>query len=212
MKLTLTLSPSQTKRILIHYLPLLAVTIYPFVYYIIIYFVRPCDLPLDYRQSGCGVSVCASDNVAIGLWDGIAHNVVPIFTIVIFSIALLGWVWYSKYRVNQRMQWRNYRKMAILVLSISAIYLIIVFPSMIFYILYTAGVRDSSYYDISYYLSYFATLLTPFVSVMSLPGLRAKLQRMIQFCPLPRCVRGRRILPSNHPTANQTPAMVEVVQ
>jgi hypothetical protein len=206
---------TQTKRFLMHYLPLFIFTIYPFIYYIIIYFVRPCETPLDFTQSGCGVSACAYDNVAIGMWDSIAHNIVPIFIIVIFSIALLGRVWYSKYRINQRIRWRNYRKMSVQLLSISAIYLIIVFPSMILYTLYTAGVRSDSYYDffdISYYLSYFVTLLTPFVSVVSLPELRAKLKKIMHLCPLPRCVRGRRILPSNHPTVNRTPAIVDLVQ
>ncbi|UJR17620.1 hypothetical protein I4U23_004516 [Adineta vaga] len=203
---------TQTKRIFLHYLPLCILTLYPFIYYIIIYFVLPCEPYLYANQAGCGVSTCAYNNDALGMWDSIAHNIVPIFTIVIFSLALLGRVWYSKYRMNQRMQWRKYWKMAIQLLSISAIYLIIVFPSMILYTLYTAGVRDSSYYDffdISYYLSYFTTLLTPFVSIFALPELRKKLRNIIQFCSLTRCIHVNQI----SPIINQTPVVVmKVVQ
>ncbi|CAF1392861.1 unnamed protein product [Adineta steineri] len=189
---------TQIKRFLVHYLPLFTVTMYPFIYYIIIYFVLPCDPWIDFTTSGCGISACAYNTAFLGMWDSIAHNIVPIFTIVIFSMTLFGRIWYSKYRINQRMRWKNYRKMSIQLLSISAIYLIIVFPSMILYTLYTAGIRDNSYYDffdISYYLSYFVTLLAPFVSVVSLSELRTKLKKIIQLCSLSRCTRRNQIIP-----------------
>ncbi|CAF1319907.1 unnamed protein product [Adineta steineri] len=129
---------TQIKRFLVHYLPLFTVTMYPFIYYIIIYFVLPCDPWINFTTPGCGISACAYNTAFLGMWDSIAHNIVPIFIIVIFSMALFVRIWYSKYRINQRMRWKNYRKMSIQLLSISAIYLIIVFPSMILYTLYTA--------------------------------------------------------------------------
>ncbi|CAF0948554.1 unnamed protein product [Adineta ricciae] len=190
-------------RFFLHYLPIFMVTIYPFVYYIIIYFILPCEPILDYTQIDCGVATCAGNIGALSVWDSLAHNVVPICMIAIFSLALLARVWYSKYRVSQRMQWKNYRKMTIQLVSITGIYLIIVFPSMVLYTMDTVGVLDPSAYDfynISYYCSYFTTLLNPFVCVIALPELRSKLQRVFQVCSLRRCVRSNRVSPIDHRT------------
>ncbi|CAF4078630.1 unnamed protein product, partial [Adineta steineri] len=85
---------TQIKRFLVHYLPLFTLTMYPFIYYIIIYFVLPCDPWIDFTTSGCGISACAYNTAFLGMWDSIAHNIVPIFTIVIFSLALFGRIWY----------------------------------------------------------------------------------------------------------------------
>ncbi|CAF1307260.1 unnamed protein product [Adineta steineri] len=84
---------TQIKRFLVHYLPLFTLTMYPFIYYIIIYFVLPCDPWIDFTTSGCGISACAYNTAFLGMWDSIAHNIVPIFTIVIFSLALFGRIW-----------------------------------------------------------------------------------------------------------------------
>ncbi|CAF4031847.1 unnamed protein product [Adineta steineri] len=86
---------TQIKRFLVHYLPLFTVTMYPFIYYIIIYFVLPCDPWIDFTTSGCGISACAYNTAFLGMWDSIAHNIVPIFIIVIFSMALFGRIWYN---------------------------------------------------------------------------------------------------------------------
>ncbi len=94
------------KCILIHYVPLIIFGVYPFIYYIVIFFVLPCNVPPDYTQRSCDLEYCAYPTEAIGQWDNIANNLVPVCIIVIFSMALLGRVWCSKYRVRQRFQWR----------------------------------------------------------------------------------------------------------
>jgi len=81
--------------------------VYPFIYYIVIFFVLPCSISVDYTLTRCNLAYCAYENPSIGVWDGIANNLVPVFNIVIFSIGLIVRVWYNKYRMGQRFQWRT---------------------------------------------------------------------------------------------------------
>ncbi len=176
---------TKTKCFLIHYLPLIIFGLYPFIYYIVIFFVIPCDIPLDFTQRSCGIIDCDYPTEAIGQWDNIANNLVPVCIIVIFSVALLGRIWYSKYRIRQRFQWRKYRKMAVQLLLITTVYFIIYFPLMIVLTIFTAGILFNGWADFlvaSYYFSYFTILLTPFMCTASLPGLGAKLQNMTRIC------------------------------
>ncbi|CAF1234448.1 unnamed protein product [Adineta steineri] len=74
--------------------------------------------------------------------------------------------------------------MAVQLLSISAIYIVFLFPWTILYTAYAAGLPSSiaaDYYSISSYLSYFVVMLTPFVCVMSLPELRKKCTNILLF-------------------------------
>ncbi|CAF0887416.1 unnamed protein product [Adineta steineri] len=74
--------------------------------------------------------------------------------------------------------------MAVQLLSISAIYIVFLFPWTILYTAYSAGLPSSigaDYYSISSYLSYFVVMLTPFVCVMSLPELRKKCTNILLF-------------------------------
>ncbi|CAF4163742.1 unnamed protein product, partial [Adineta steineri] len=180
---------TKLKRLIFHYLPLIISSIYPLIFFFIIFFILPCDIPVDYTAETCALGFCTSTHPVLAIWDSWADNIIPIFTIVIFSIALIGRIWYSKYRMGQRFQWRNYKKMAFQLLSISFLYFFICWPSTILYTAYTFGLSydiGSDYFINSFYFSYFITLLTPFVSIVALPELRGKFQ------PLLRLYRRRR--------------------
>lgn len=86
-----------------------------------------------------------------------------------FSLLLIIRVWYKKYRLGQRFHWKKYRKMTIQLLSILSIYLIFLFPPMI---LFCISSTDSDFYSATIYLSYFITILLPFVSTFSFPKIR----------------------------------------
>jgi hypothetical protein len=172
---------TKIKRLLFHYLPLIVSGIYPFVYYFVILFILPCSIPINSKKTRCGLTNCAYENGSTALWDGIINNLMPIFSIVIFSIALVVRVWCNKYRMGQRFQWKNYRKMTFQLLSISAIYFVFLFPPMILLTAYSAGLSYSfgaDFYSASLYFSYFVTILIPFVCTVVLPELRAKFLKM----------------------------------
>jgi hypothetical protein len=169
-----------TKRFFFHYLPLLIFSIYPFVYYLIVFFVLPCEIPFNYEKTRCGIGYCAFANPSLALWDSISNNIVPIFIIIIFSVGLIVRVWYNKYRLGQRFQWKNYRKMTIQLLSISSLYFFLYFPETILYTAYTAGLSynvAASFFSTSEDFSYLIILLMPFVCAVSLSEFRKKFRK-----------------------------------
>jgi hypothetical protein len=203
------------KCVLIHYVPLIIFSVYPFIYYTIIFFVLPCDLPLDFTQRSCGLVNCDYPTEAIGQWDNIGNNLVPVCIIVIFSVALLVRVWRSKYRVHQRFQWRKYRKMAVQLLLITALYFIIYFPIAILVTIYIAGVLFNGWSDFlfdGYYLCYFTILLTPFVCTASLPELGTKFQNMTRICRRNRRTIGPEVFAVHRLTDERAARITPVAQ
>lgn len=175
---------TKIKRFFVHYLPLIVCSAYPTMFYGAIFFIVPCDIPFDYTSATCSYYSCISLNQALSLWDSVVNFLLPTFVIVVFSVALLARVLHQRYRVHGRIDWRNYRKMAVQLLSISAIYFIFLVPPMSYNTAYTVGLPwdgGSDYYWATMYLGYYTILLTPFVCIMSLPELRSKCKRLFFF-------------------------------
>lgn len=186
---------TRMKRVFFHYAPLCISTLYPFIYYMFIFFVHPCNVIHSPTVYECGSYFCAFTDPVMHYWDTFANNIAPVFSIVIFSVALLGRVWYSKYRANQPMRWRNYRKMTIQLLSVSSLYVILMFPPMFIHTVYVAGVPPTfaeGFYTITTYTCYFVFFLTPFGTMFSLPELRSRLSNIFRTCRL----RTHTILPA----------------
>ena len=139
---------------------------------------------MDYTMGTCGCYICILSDPAVALFDTIAHYLLPICIIVIFSVSLLVRVLYQKYRSRGRIEWRNYRKMAVQLLSIAAIYFFFVLPFMCLNALYTVGVTfdvTPEYLFIATYVTNCGILLTPFVCAVSLPELRSKCRQVFRF-------------------------------
>ena len=172
---------TKTKRFLVHYLPLLVCCAYPTLFYGLLFIVLPCSSPFDYTVATCNHYSCVSSDPWVGVWDSVVNFILPVFVIVVFSVALLARVLYHKYRALGRIEWRNYRKMAVQLLSISAIYFVFLLPPMLLYAAYTAGVSwdvGADYYSVSNFFGYYVVLLTPFVCVISLPELQSKCRQL----------------------------------
>ena len=100
-----------------------------------------------------------------------------LFIIIIFSIAFLFRVIYQKIRMRQAIQWRKQRKMTIQLLSISFLYLILLFSFTLVDFLIVCGVATENlvnFREYALYLHFFMMLLLPFICVLSLPELRTK--------------------------------------
>ena len=167
-----------------HYLPLAILSVYPAMFYGAMFFVVPCDVPLDYTEYLCNCYICIVSNPSVGMWDAIVHYLLPIFVIVTFSVSLLARVLYHKYRARGRIEWRNYRKMAVQLLSISAIYFFFLLPPMCLNAAYATGVSfdvGSEYFSTAMFFTYYAILFTPFVCAVSLPELRSKCRQVLHF-------------------------------
>ncbi len=197
---------TKTKLLFFHFLPLAICILWPVAFYLVVYLTRPCDSPPDYTAPVCNLYLCLFLSPKIGLFDSIVHYIMPTFIVVLFSIGLLIRVLYQKHSMRQKIEWRNYKKMAVQFLPISALYLLISFPPMILYTAYSAGLP--SYVAADYFLDgsfffYWVVIFTPFVSVLSLPELKVKCKNIFLFWQRNRVVRPE-ILPMNRLQAGQT--------
>ncbi|CAF1292325.1 unnamed protein product [Adineta steineri] len=176
---------TKTKRFFLHYLPLVICMMSPGVFYFVIFFIVPCSITMNYNKVACGYYSCVSVTPSVGLYDSIVNYIIPPFIIVIFSVALIVRVLASKCRTRQRIEWRNYRKMAIQLLSISFLYMLLYCPAMFLYAAYTAGLPRNiaaDYYSDSNYFAYYAIVFAPFICALSLPELRTKFKIFFPCC------------------------------
>jgi hypothetical protein len=183
---------TKTKCFLFHYLPLAIVSVWPLIFYFVMLLVLPCPLSFDYNRRLCGRYGCVNLIPWVAMFDSIAHYMVPAFIIVIFSVTLFVRVVYHKYHIRQRIDWRNYRKMALQLLSISLVYMVLEAPPMILNAAYLSGLSwdaAADYYSDMLDLSLWVILFTPFASATSLPDLKAKCRNLILFWRKRRAVR-----------------------
>ncbi|CAF3932719.1 unnamed protein product [Adineta steineri] len=203
---------TKKKRVLFHYFPLFMCMIWPMIFYFVIFIILPCSIPFNYNIYQCNRYGCLLGNPAIQLVDSIVNYIMSPFIIVIFSVTLLVRVLYHRHRINQRIDWRNYRKMIVQLLALSFLYLVFQLPQVIMYVAYSAGLSRSiggSYYSDSFFLIYYVTLLTPFVTVMSLPDLQTKCRNVILFWQRRRVVPPEMIIMKRR-NALQTDALAPV--
>lgn len=173
---------TKTRRFFLHYLPMTICAVYPILFYGVTFLFMYCDVPLDYAAVTCSYYGCVSSNQSLGLWDSIMNFLLPIFLIVIFSISLLVRVVYHRFRVNGRIAWRNHRKLAIQILSISFIYFVFLLPPIVLNTAYVIGLPwdgGSDFFWAVNYLGYFTVLLAPFICILSLPELLLKCKPFI---------------------------------
>ena len=174
---------TRTRRFFVHYLPLVVLILYWFFFYVVTYFFPPCSNRFRPTSLVC-MFPCLYDGYLFSMWDFVAHQIVPIFVITIFSIGLFLRVLWRKNRMRLAVNWRAHRKMTIQALSISSMYCIILLPDTIVYILRNIyNIRNpliEDFYDCTVFFSYFVILLFPFVCACSLPQLKVRVKNL--FC------------------------------
>ncbi|CAF0810004.1 unnamed protein product [Adineta ricciae] len=174
---------TRRKRFLVHYVPLIALLLYWFVFYFVVYFFPPCENRFRPWSLIC-IYPCLYDNYTLSMWDFIAHQIVPIAIITVFSSGLILRVFLQKRRMRRALNWQQHRKMIIQALSIAFLYVIILLPFTVVYIIrYIYGI--SSYFIGAFYLyinffTYFVILLYPFVCALTLPELKTRMTRVLK--------------------------------
>ncbi|CAF0881259.1 unnamed protein product [Adineta ricciae] len=174
---------TRKKRLFVHYFPLIFLLLYWFVFYFVVYFFPPCDNRLRPTSLVC-IYPCLYDNYTLSMWDFVAHQIVPIVIITVFSSALILRTLQHKYRMRRAIHWRKHRKMVSQALSIAFLYVVILLPYTIVYI--TRNIYSVSNYFINVFyiyinfFTYFVILLYPFVCALSLPEMQIKFKRMLQ--------------------------------
>ncbi|CAF1414069.1 unnamed protein product [Adineta ricciae] len=111
------------------------------------------------------------------------QQLLPTFTIVFCSISLLVRVLWQRVRMRQTIHWKKHRKMAIQVLSISCVYLLLLLPYAIVYIVRSYTSLSSQLFTELFvsmgFANYFIPLIFPFVCALSLPELQKKVKDLL---------------------------------
>ncbi|CAF1012483.1 unnamed protein product [Adineta steineri] len=181
---------SRRRRLLVHYLPLVCLFLYCFVFYIVVYFIPPCANIFSQTGYIC-ISPCIFNSYTFSMYELVAHQFLPFPIIVIFSIALLVRVVFQKKRTHQPVQWRKYRKMTVQMLSISLLYVVLYFPFLVVSICVLFNVSTDLLNEILPYttfITYFIFPLYPFVCALSLSDLRNKMYQILHLRRPPRQV------------------------
>ncbi|CAF0747768.1 unnamed protein product [Rotaria sp. Silwood1] len=185
---------TKKKRLFIHYFPLLTIVLYGFIYYIIILSIFSCENMYAYELDWC-LYPCYYNSASLAMYDTIANSIIPTPIITIFSIALIIRVIKQKHTLHRRFHWRKYRRMAIQILSITALFLLFNFPMTSLVLAHVCGLPNGStgqFEFYAYYLYHFVSLLMPFVCLGSLPEIRKKMKR------LPRLQRMINVITPRH--------------
>ena len=176
-----TWTATHRSRLLVHYLPLVALFVYCFTFYVVAIFFPPCTNGFDYTQNWCGIP-CYDMQRNYLMIDVITNGILPTLLIMIFNAALLARVVTQKRRLRQEMRWAKYRRMVIQLFSISALFLVFNIPFMCIILARLCGLPFGAAGQFEYYtyvMVYFITLLMPFVCLGSLPEAWTKMKRAI---------------------------------
>ena len=199
---------TKKRRFFIHYFPVIFLLLYLFIFYIVIYFFPPCENYSDPSSPVC-MFPCLYYNYILSMWDYIVEQILPTLTIIVCSFGLLVRVLWQNVRMRRTIRWRKHRKMAVQLLSISFVYLLLLLPYAIVYIVRVCGLSSPLITDFSKYtvfISYFILLLFPFVCAFSLPELQTKVRNLFHLRPHIRRIRPVTLMvriPGNNHTHNQ---------
>ncbi|CAF1627600.1 unnamed protein product [Rotaria magnacalcarata] len=115
---------TQRKLVYVHYAPVAFIFGYLTDFYMYIAFIHQCENQFDYSQVVCAGLCVVIDTPVLGVFDQLAHTIVPSILIVIANICLLLRVlWQKHYRMRQAIYWRKHRKMIWEFLPVSVFYL-----------------------------------------------------------------------------------------
>ena len=174
---------TRKKRLFIHYLPMVAILVYCFIYYFTLILFPFCEkfiIPSPFN----GVPIaCILLHPITLTYDTVSHQIIPTIIIITFSLALLIRVLRQRSTLNRAIEWRKQRKMTIQLLSISILYLLFMGPRTLLQLCLFVGLRTyrviMAYLHSAFFANYIIFLF-PFVCCGSMPELGKKLKKL--FC------------------------------
>ena len=116
------------RRVFLHYLPLVAVTLYSLVFYVYAILFPPCEDHFDYTEAWCSYP-CYYDETTLSAYDAIVNSIIATFIVLIFSVILLFRFVLQKRRFVQANSWRKYRRLIIQTISVSSLPIIFILPT-----------------------------------------------------------------------------------
>jgi hypothetical protein len=167
-----------------HYLPLIVILSYLFIFYIYAFFLYPCSNTYEYNLPVCNAYPCYQDGPIIGVWDFFVNNILPGLLVAFISMGLLIRVIRRKQQLSQGIQWRKHRKMIIQLLLISTLNIIFILPLNLLSLAYLCGLSDEYGAQIDlyfYFAGYFLIFFIPFVCLASMPELLKKMKFLFHY-------------------------------
>ncbi|CAF3811820.1 unnamed protein product [Rotaria socialis] len=120
---------TKKRKILLHYLPIIAIVTYGVALFTITHFFLSCVRPLNPNSLYCGFYSCIYNSGAYSMFEFITGGITNGFIIATFSAALLARIIRKKLRINQEVNWRKQRKMTIQLISITLLFYIFYLPA-----------------------------------------------------------------------------------
>ncbi|CAF4501198.1 unnamed protein product [Rotaria socialis] len=100
---------TKKRKILLHYLPIIAIVTYGVALFTITHFFLSCVRPLNPNSLYCGFYSCIYNSGAYSMFEFITGGITNGFIIATFSAALLARIIRKKLRINQEVNWRKQR-------------------------------------------------------------------------------------------------------
>jgi hypothetical protein len=184
------------RRLLLHYIPLLASMFYPpCFYFVCIYiymFLDQCDVYFNPSDGWCAYP-CFLDNTILFKLDWLANNISPVVVIVLANLVLFIRVIRSMRRIRRRRSyvWNRQKRLTLQLFAFSFLYVIVFTPTTLLALL-RAFALPNLYEDIPsiyymYHMIYFVCPLQSFLCVFALPELTEFLKHSLK----KRLVRSR---------------------
>lgn len=169
---------TKRKRFYIHYMPLIIIFAYLIPYYVYITFLHSCPNNFDYSQMICG-GLCFYDFTPVwGVFDQLAHNIIPSILIALLNLGLWFRVlWQKNYRMRRAIEWRQHRKMILQLLPICIIYSFGYLPYgfvQCFRMIHGSTPLSTKIKDLLFYSFYLVCVLHSFASLIVMPEVYRK--------------------------------------
>lgn len=173
------------QKLLYHYLPPAVLIVYLISFHASVLIFPPCSHTFDFTDIQCGSNPCYVGVNVLTIWDTIVNNATPTLVIAVVNIALLCRVIAHKKRMRRPIQWRKHRRMAVQLLTLSAVYCFLNLPMIIITFIQLILTRDPRVdYGSQLYIfvvTYSVTLSLPFVAFFN--GISFDRQRHLRVSP-----------------------------
>jgi hypothetical protein len=183
---------TKKKRFYVHYLPLITLLLYCFLFYSIIILGPFCENTFDQRGLNGVPFPCIYETPFFAQWEILCNESIPVSIIILASLGLfLRVIWQRTCRLHRAVNWRKQRKMTIELLSISVLYLSLSVPGTFLVLSYEFGVSPdigSHVLPYSTFFSYYIVFLFPYVCCRTSSKIQKKLKNLV------RCQRQRRVV------------------
>ncbi|CAF1667733.1 unnamed protein product, partial [Adineta ricciae] len=175
---------TRRRRFFIHYTPIILIVTYGVVLYSIITPMNYCKRPFYYFVEMCGYYSCVYDSATFTLYEYATGGLLCSVLIGFGGGSLILRVVLQKRRLRRHVNWRKHRKMAIQLLSITALFYIFYLPPVVLSTAHQLGVPSYVGSDYTRNASFFANyiiFLFPFACLNTLPKLRIRLKNMYRY-------------------------------